>query len=166
MKINQSEWTGSSPFVIQSTSSTRCHKFHHFLSAFLFSPCIIQSWYFQPSFPFIPISQKHKCVQNCNSNSKSKWFVRSPEIRLRRSWLYNPEMLGIMRVHNTAIWPLLLCYLIVCVMQNCWMSSLCIIVPMFVPKVWSWRVGACAKCRTCQAKSKVAFFPLYSWIGK
>ena len=43
-------------------------NFTIFSLPFSLSPCIIQSWYIQSSFPVIPISQTYKCVQNCNSN--------------------------------------------------------------------------------------------------
>ena len=69
----------------------RCHKFPNFLSAFLISPkhytVVILS-----AFISLYLYPKHTNVYKTVTwiSSKSKWFVRPPEIspfRLRRSWL-------------------------------------------------------------------------------
>ena len=60
-------------------------NFPIFSLPFSFSPCIIQKDTFS-----LHLYPKHTNVYKTVTriSSKSKWFVRSPEIRLRQGWLY------------------------------------------------------------------------------
>ena len=67
----------------------RCHKFPHFLSAFLISP-MHYTVMILSAFISLYLYPKHTNVYKNETQilSRSKWFARSTEIRLRRSWLY------------------------------------------------------------------------------
>ena len=67
---------------------TRCHKFHNFFSTFPHALYSHDTCTFSLLFPLSQFP-KHTNVYKTVTQiwSKSKWYVRSPEIRLRRSWL-------------------------------------------------------------------------------
>ena len=81
-----------------SVGPKRCHNFPFLISPMHYTVMILSA--------FISLYPKHTNVYKTVTriSSKSKWFVGSPEIRLRRSWLY--LKMTLVWVSTLLHWPL------------------------------------------------------------